>query len=306
MKKLTTILAALLFMAVQMNGQSVPFLNVNADPYSHSMGGATLTLGQNAFTAMNNASAMVFAPNKGYDAISYNTWQPDYLNNTNIGIATFSKAGKADKWAWGISYKTFGYDSYNYTNDTGSSKSYTPAENSFDLSGAYKISENFAAGVNLRFISSDLAEDAEASTFAADISLTYRKDALTVAAAITNVGGEMDYGFGGYKLPAMAKIGANYAFSLAPEHTLALNVEGNILMEPSAFMAAVGAEYSYNKMINVRAGYHLGDEVAIPSYGSVGLGVKVWRLSLDAAYLFGGGENSTLNGSFGVALGYSF
>ena len=303
MKKLTTILAAFLFMAVQMNGQSVPFLNVNADPYSHSMGGATLTLEQNAFTAMNNASAMVFAPNKAYGGLSYNTWQPDYLNNTNIGIATFSKIGK---WAWGVGYKSFGYDSYNFTNDKGTSKSYTPAESSFDLSGSYRISENFAAGVNLRFISSDLAEDASASSFAADISLTYRKDALTVAAAITNVGGEMDYGFGGYKLPAMAKIGANYALSLAPEHTLALNVEGNILMEPSAFMAAVGAEYSYNKMINVRAGYHLGDEVAIPSYGSVGVGVKVWRLSLDAAYLFGGGENSTLNGSFGVALGYSF
>ena len=113
MKKLTTILAAFLFMAVQMNGQSVPFLNVNADPYSHSMGGATLTLEQNAFTAMNNASAMVFAPNKAYGGLSYNTWQPDYLNNTNIGIATFSKIGK---WAWGVGYKSFGYDSYNYTN----------------------------------------------------------------------------------------------------------------------------------------------------------------------------------------------
>ena len=51
MKRITTIVAALLFMAVQMNGQSVPFLNINADPYSHSMGGATLTLGENAFTA---------------------------------------------------------------------------------------------------------------------------------------------------------------------------------------------------------------------------------------------------------------
>lgn len=304
MKKLTIVFAALLFMAVQVNGQSVPFLNVNADPYSHSMGGATLTLEQNAFTAMNNASAMVFAPNKTYDGISYNTWQPDFLNNTNIGLATFWKTGK---WAWGISYKTFGYDSYNITNDKGSiSGTYTPEENSFDLSGAYKISENFAAGINLRFISSDLGEDASASAFAADISLTYKKDALTVAAAITNIGGKMDYGFGGYKLPSMAKLGANYAFDLAPAHKLAFNVEGDILMEPSAFMSAIGAEYSYKSKFNVRGGYHLGDEVAIPSYGSVGIGIKVWKISLDAAYLFGGGSNSTLNGSFGASLGYSF
>lgn len=304
MKKITTILAAFLFMAVQMNGQSVPFLNVNADPYSHSMGGATLTLEQNAFTTMNNASAMVFAPNKTYGGLSYNTWQPDYLNNTNIGIATFSKVGK---WAWGVSAKSFGYESYNITNDKGGNTgTYSPKESSFDLSGAYTISENFAAGVTLRYISSDLGKDASASSVAADISVTYMKDALKLAAAITNIGGKMDYGYGGYKLPSMAKVGANYSFDIAPEQTLAFNVEGDLVMEPSAFMAAIGAEYSYNKMINVRAGYHLGDEVVIPSYGSVGLGVKVWKLSLDAAYLFGGGENSTLNGSFGIALGYRF
>lgn len=304
MKKIATILAAILFMAVQMNGQSVPFLNVNADPYSHSMGGATLTLEQNAFTVTNNASAMVFAPNKAYGAISYNTWQPDFMNNTNMGIATFSKVGK---WAWGVSAKLFGYESYNITNDQGAQNgTYTPKESSFDLSGAYTISENFAAGVTIRYISSDLGKDASASSIAADISVTYIKDALKLAAAVTNIGGEMDYGYGGYKLPSMAKAGANYSLDIASEQTLAFNVEGSLVLEPSAFMAEVGAEYSYNDKFNVRAGYHIGDETVIPSYGSVGLGVKVWKLSLDAAYLFGGGENSTLNGSFGVALGYRF
>lgn len=304
MKRVSIIIAAFLFMAVQMNGQSVPFLNINSDPYSHSMGGATLTLEQNAFTATNNASAMVFAPNKVYGGLSYNTWQPDFLNNTNMGIATFSKVGK---WAWGVSAKIFGYESYKITNDKGGiSDTYTPKESSFDLSGAYTINENLAAGVTLRYISSDLGKDASASGIAADISVTYMKDALKLAAAITNIGSEMDYGYGGYKLPSMAKFGANYTLDLASENTLALNVEGGLVMEPSAFMAAVGAEYSYNDKFNVRAGYHIGDETVIPSYGSVGLGVKVWRLSLDAAYLFGGGENSTLDGSFGIALGYRF
>ena len=130
MKRVSIIIAAFLFMAVQMNGQSVPFLNINSDPYSHSMGGATLTLEQNAFTAANNASAMVFAPNKVYGGLSYNTWQPDFLNNTNMGIATFSKVGK---WAWGVSAKIFGYESYKITNDKGGiSDTYTPKESSFD------------------------------------------------------------------------------------------------------------------------------------------------------------------------------
>lgn len=305
MKRITTIVAALLFMAVQMNGQSVPFLNINADPYSHSMGGATLTLGENAFTAVNNASAMALTQNKGYIGAAYNTWQPDFQNNSNIGFAGFVKLGQ--KFSLGLGGKIFGYESYNIANDKGgTSGTYTPKESAFEVAGAYTISENFAAGINVRMISSDLGKDASASSVAADISVTYMKDALKLAAAVTNIGGEMDYGYGGYKLPSMTKFGANYTLDLAPENTLAFNVEGDLVMEPSAFMAAVGAEYSYNNIINVRAGYHVGDEAVIPSYGSVGIGVKFAGLNLDAAYLFGGGENSTLNGSFGIALGYRF
>lgn len=305
MKKITVILAAFIFMAVQMNGQSVPFLNVNADPYSHSMGGATLTLGENAFTAVNNASAMALTQYKGYIGASYNSWQPDFQNNSNIGFAGFIKLGQ--KFSLGLGGKMFGYESYNIVNDKGGiSGTYSPKESSFEAAAAYAFSENFAAGVNVRMISSDLGEDASASSVAADISLTYKKDAFKIAAAITNIGGELDYGYGGYKLPSMAKFGANYTFSLAPKHTLALNIEGDLVMEPSAFMAAIGAEYSCNNVFNVRAGYHVGDEVVIPSYGSAGIGIKLGKFNLDAAYLFGGGENSTLNGSFGASLGFRF
>ena len=58
MKKILYI-AALLFATTQISAQSVPFLNINADPYSHSMGGTTLTLENNAFTMSNNSSAKV-------------------------------------------------------------------------------------------------------------------------------------------------------------------------------------------------------------------------------------------------------
>lgn len=305
MKKISMIFAALLFMAVQMNGQSgVPFVNINADPYSHSMGGASLTINENAFTAVNNASSMALAPEKGYIGASYNSWQPDFLDNSNIGFAAFGKFGKV---AIGIGGKIFGYQSYDILNDKGGKTgSFTPKEMALEASGAYSISEYFAAGVNVRFIKSELAEGADGSSVAADVSITYKKDAWKLAAAVTNIGSEIDYGYDPFKLPSMAKFGANYTCELAPTHTLGFNVEGDYLLEKSDIMAAIGAEYSYNGTIMVRAGYHVGGEEVIPSYGSVGFGVKLAGLSLDAAYLFGGGSNSTLNGSFGVALGFSF
>lgn len=303
MKKILYI-AALLFATTQIFAQSVPFLNINADPYSHSMGGATLTLENNAFTMSNNSSAMVFSENKFHFGGSYNTWQPDFMNNQNIGFAAYGKFGK---FAVGIGGKMFGYQAYDIINSQGAPNgTFTPKEMAIEGAFAYRISDNFSAGVNIRSISSKLAKDASASSMGADVSVTYHNENLTLAAAITNLGGDIDYGSGTtYSLPSMAKAGAGYTFDMEKSQ-LKLNVEGDLLLDKSEIMAGLGAEYAYNQMFKVRAGYHMGSEEAIPSYGSIGFGLKFNAVNLDAAYIFGGGENSTLNGSFGLALGLRF
>ena len=303
MKKILYI-AALLFATTQISAQSVPFLNINADPYSHSMGGTTLTLENNAFTMSNNSSAMVFSENKYHFGGSYNTWQPDFMNNQNIGFAAYGKFGKL---AVGIGGKMFGYQAYDVINSQGAPNgTFTPKEMAIEGAFAYRISENFSAGINIRSISSKLAKEASASSMGADVTVTYHKENLTVAAAVTNIGGDIDYGSGAtYALPSMAKVGAGYTFDMEKSR-LNLNVEGDLLLDKSEIMAALGAEYAYNNMFKARAGYHMGSDEAIPSYGSVGFGLKFKTINLDAAYIFGGGENSTLNGSFGLALGLRF
>ncbi len=304
MKKLL-FFAAIVLASTQIYAQSVPFLNVNADPYSHSMGGTTLTLGQNAFTMSNNASAMVLSEEKFHFGGSYNTWQPDFMNNQNIGFAAYGVFGK---FAIGIGGKMFGYESYDVISSSGAATgTFTPKESAFEGAVALKISDAISAGINLRTISSKLGEDASASAFGADISLTYHKEKLTIAAAVTNLGGEISYSSeSSYALPSMAKAGAGYSFDLAESHKLNVNAEGKLLLDESEIMAGLGAEYVYNNMLKFRAGYNMGSEKAIPSYGSVGLGLQLSFVNVDAAYIFGGGENSVLNGSFGVALGFRF
>ena len=69
---------------------------------------------------------------------------------------------------------------------------------------------------------------------------------------------------------------------------------------------AVGAEYEYDSMIAVRAGYHYGSrENGLPSYASVGVGVKFFGVNVDAAYLIGS-PTSPLRNTFTVGVGYSF
>ena len=305
MKKLS-IFAALLFAATQISAQSVPFLNVNSDPHAAAMGGNTLTIGENAFTATNNASAMALSQNKFRVGGSYNSWQPDYMDNSIIGFAGFATIG--EKWAIGIGGKMFGYQSYEVTDANGAPKGdFTPKESAIEGAVAYRISEKLAVGANIRSISSKLAKDGSASTIGADISLTYKAENFSLAAAATNLGGSIDYGTKTkYDLPSMVKFGGAYMFNIADEQNLSVNLEGDILMNDSAFMGSAAVEYSLKNTLNLRAGYHMGNEEAIPSYASFGFGVNFKAFNIDAAYLMGGGENSVLNGSFGVALGLKF
>ena len=304
MKKLLTI-AAILLAATQIYAQSVPFLNVNADPYSHSMGGATLTLEQNAFTMSNNSSAMVFSENKFHIGGAYNSWQPDFMDNQNIGFAAYGSFGK---WAIGVGGKLFNYQPYDIVSSGGiTNGSFTPSENAIEGAIAFKLSNSLSVGVNVRTISSKLGEEISASGFGADVSLTYHKEKFTIAAAVTNLGGEINYGGEtSYALPTIAKAGAGFALLQSDKQKLKINIEGKLLLEQSVFMTSAGAEYLYGNTLRLRAGYHMGNDEAIPSYGSAGIGLQIGALNIDAAYIVGGGENSVLNGSFGVALGLKF
>ena len=305
MKKLS-IIAALLFAATQISAQSVPFLNISSDPHAAAMGGNTLTIGENAFTATNNASAMAFSENKFRIGGSYNSWQPDYMDNSIIGFSAFATIG--EKWAIGIGGKMFGYQSYEITDSYGTPKGeFSPKESAIEGAVAYRISEKLSVGANIRSISSELAKDGSASTMGADISLTYKAENFTLAAAATNLGGSIDYGMKTtYDLPSMVKFGGAYIFNVADEQNLSVNLEGYILMSDSAFMGSAALEYSLKNTFNLRAGYHMGNEEAIPSYASFGFGLNFKAFNIDAAYLMGGGENSVLNGSFGLALGLKF
>ena len=70
-----------------------------------------------------------------------------------------------------------------------------------------------------------------------------------------------------------------------------------------AFAAGIGAEYSFDKLIFARVGYHYGGESVVPSFASAGFGFHNGMFCLDAAYLFG---SDVLNNSFSVSVGVRF
>ena len=69
------------------------------------------------------------------------------------------------------------------------------------------------------------------------------------------------------------------------------------------FAAAFGASYTFNDLVSFRAGYRYGGKSPIPSYASVGAGVKFAGVKLDLSYLLG---SEVMNNTLAVGLGYSF
>jgi hypothetical protein len=58
-------------------------------------------------------------------------------------------------------------------------------------------------------------------------------------------------------------------------------------------------------MVSFRAGYRYGGDSPIPSFASVGAGVKFSGVKLDLAYLIAGGD-SPMKNTLAIGLGYSF
>ena len=56
-------------------------------------------------------------------------------------------------------------------------------------------------------------------------------------------------------------------------------------------------------MVFVRAGYRYGGKSVIPSYASVGAGVRFAGVKVDLAYVV---SSSPMANTLGVSLGYSF
>ena len=69
---------------------------------------------------------------------------------------------------------------------------------------------------------------------------------------------------------------------------------------------SIGAEYEFAGLAAVRAGYHFGAESdGLPSFASVGAGLNVFGVSIDAAYIVAAGS-SPMKNTFSVGIGYEF
>ena len=214
---------------VAINAQTLPSLMLDQDPASLALGMSGVASQAGAFAIQNNVAAISLSE-KTLDAqAGFGTWQPSYSNLKIIGAGAVYRMGKL---GFGVDVKMLKLPSYSGVSGNGSDirdSEFSPSEMNLAAGASYAVMDCLSAGVTLRYTGSNLAADASAAVFGADLALYYAKEALSAGISINNIGSKVKYSETAYPQPMMAKIGAGYDLDLGTS-ALAFTAEADVIL----------------------------------------------------------------------------
>lgn len=283
---------------------ALPFVRIVRDPVSASMGFAGVASGaETAYSSFRNSSVIPLAAENMSVGLSGQMWAPDGAKSTNLGFGAAFKAGGRLGFAVGGAYQMG--EEYSLTDETGNPNgTFKPNDMVLNVGAGFLVMDNLTAGANLRYASQKLSADNSYSGISADVFLTYRFSDLNVTAGVSSLGSSVKSEAGvSFSQPASATVGADWHTAFSELHGVRLAADADYFFSGNVTLAA-GAQYSFKDMVFVRGGYHFGTEDAVlPSFATVGLGVRFFGVSLDFAYLMG---NEVIGNSMTFGLGYRF
>lgn len=281
MKRIIVSLFAAIAAVMPVMAQSMPALLIPTDARSLAMGGAVVALESEA--------------DLDADAL-FGMWAPATADNIIAGLDARYKV--SDKFALEIQGSMFKDKPYEVSNSEGKiTGTFAPSDMLFGLGGCLGVSDAISVELKAKMFMSTLGADLKGNAFGADLIVRYHADGLNVAAGAANLGTPIKFGNKSYPMPMMAKAGASYSVS-----GITASAEVDYLFS-GALMAGLGAEYCYDDMVFLRAGFHYGDAAkALPTFASVGAGFKFSGIRLNVAYIT---ANPNIGNSVMLSLGYT-
>lgn len=294
----------------QDGSEAFPTSKVLKDPAAMGMGGAGMaSTSSMSWSAFGNPSKLAFADGNLDAQFSYLDWQVEASPSTSLSLGATYKFTKNLGFTIGASSTSWdAYDVYYESNPSVKAGTYTPKDMQFNLGFGYRFLPSMSVGANVRYLHSALSDDANCSAISADVmfmtdfSFTSIKG-LSATLGVTDLGAVSSDDSQTYKLPSAVSFGAGYSTTFAESHGLEADMDVNYFLNSSSVSVALGAQYNFNKMFFARAGYHLGGKSVVPSFATAGLGVHIFGVKLDAAYVIG---SDGLKNSMIFGLGYSF
>ncbi len=286
------------------DGGALAFVRIVRDPVSAGMGfSGVASVSGTAYSSFRNSSIIPLAAERMSVGVSGQMWVPDGVKSTNLAFGSAFRAGKRLGFSVGGAYQIG--EEYSLTDETGNAAgTFTPGDMVLNAGAGFLILDNLSAGANVRYALQKLSEDNSYSSVSADVFLAYRIDGLNITAGVSSLGSSVKSVSGdSFDIPASATVGADWAKAFSESHGLRLAADADYFFSGDVTVAA-GAEYSFKNRLLARAGYHFGTEDAVlPSFATVGLGIRFFGISLDIAYLT---ANDVLGNTVTFGLGYSF
>ena len=292
----------LLFPALA-GAQALPYTAADYDAVSLGKAGANLTETNTiANSALNNAAAMPFSELPYEATVGYALWQPS-SSSANVINAGFAYNLK-QKFAIGFGFNMGLNKPYDIIDASGAANgTFTPKDIHAALGMAYRFLPYLSVGVNVGYANSTLSADHKYGALAADVFVMAKVKDFKATAGVSNLGSKVTSANGlKFSLPASFALGAGYEKTFAKKHGVDVSLDADYYFK-GGLAASLGAEYTYDDLVSVRAGYHLGGKTVIPSYASLGAGVKFSGVRLDLAYLIASGP---MKNTLAVSLGLSF
>jgi hypothetical protein len=171
----------------------------------------------------------------------------------------------------------------------------------FAVAFARYITPNVSLGVSLKPVYLRIDElSATGLAFDAGIYHVSQIRGVKLAAVVANLGAPMVFETEEFALPRYVKVGASYEREIE-------SLEGRVLVTFDAMFPnddegrqLIGAEYSYRRMVSLRAGYRAGYDSQGASFG---FGVDYHELSVNYALLPSGND---LGNNNIFAIGFKF
>ena len=232
---------------------SVPFLSIPPDSRAGAMGDVGVATSPDQNSIHWNASKLAFITEEQGLSMSYTPWLQDLVPEISLSyLSAYKKLNSKSAVATSLRYFSLG--EIQFTGGDGQDlKKFSP--NEFALDGAYamKLSENFSAGVAMRYIYSNLTGGINVegggatkpgNSFAVDLSSYYQSDEFEIeekdaywAAGInlSNMGNKISYTDGGEEhfLPMNARVGGSLFMELDEFNTISFAVDVNKLLVPT-------------------------------------------------------------------------
>lgn len=262
------------------------------------------SMSETAWAAFSNAAAVPLSSNNFDSEIIYQNWAPDLSQTDCIGMAVSYKLPCKLGLSLAGVMRT-GEDITGAMDENGAPlDDFTPKDCIVGLGVGYNFLDIFSAGINLGFQQRKLYEDETLSALSFSAFVMAKAFGGAATLGISNLGSQITSG-DKYDLPTSLTLGLEYGYDFLENHNVTADVDFDYFLSDDGGVTLAGSlEYSFRKFIYLRGGYHCAsDDAFLPSFATLGLGVRFLGIKISGAYLLG---SDYLDGTMTLGLGYQF